>query len=76
MNWENIKAKLAGSMRSWTIWFNAILLSLIEGLPMLQESLPQLQVYLPPGIYTNLTMVLIIGNILLRFRTNTGLQHK
>lgn len=73
---ETFKAKLRGTVRSFTIWANGIAGSIYLGLPMLQDSLPQLQAYIPANFFQFLMGGVIVVNILLRFKTNTGLEHK
>jgi hypothetical protein len=68
--------KLKGALRSLTVWFNGVAMAALAGLPMLQDMLPQLQPYVPPGIYQHGMLVVIVGNILLRFRTSTPLDQK
>lgn len=62
--------------KSWTIWFNGVGLTLIELLPYLAETFPELEAYVSPEFYKQATTVLIIGNILLRFKTRTTLREK
>ncbi len=73
---ESFKAKAVNCHRSLTIWFNSIIGALIVGLPQLQDSLPQLQGYIPEDAYRQLTTLVLIGNMLLRFRTNKPLEEK
>lgn len=71
-----IKADLVKAHRSWTIWFNSAMGAVVVALPMAQDSLPQLQDYLPANLYHYLMGALIVGNILLRFKTNAALADK
>ena len=67
---------LKGAIRSWTIWFNAALASLLGVLPLTVEIIPVLQDYLPASIYQYLALIVVIGNIVLRFRTTQPLSVK
>lgn len=71
-----LKDKIRGALRSWTIWANAVFAALLAGLPMLQDSLPALAPFIDPGIYKVLMGVVIAANILLRFRTSVSLAEK
>lgn len=71
-----MKDKLKGAWRSWTIHFNLWIAVLIEGLPMMQESFPQLQPYVPANLFQWGMGALIIGNMMLRFRTKCALESK
>lgn len=71
---ETLKAKLAGARKSLTIWFNAAAATALGVLPMLQDSLPAIQQY-APGIKW-FAISVIVGNVLLRFKTATGLESK
>lgn len=72
----NIKAKLQGARKSLTIWFNGTAAAVVAGLPIAQDSLPQLHSYLPANFYQYAMGGVIFANILLRFKTNNGLEHK
>lgn len=67
---------LKGSAKSLTIWFNGLLGSALVAVPLVQDSLPQLQDYLSTADYKRLVGVLVIGNILLRFKTAKPLDQK
>lgn len=73
-------AKLIGAVRSKTIWLNGLFLVFLDQLPNilgnLATSLPELQPYLGPVLYRNVSLFLIIGNLYLRFRTKTPLEVK
>lgn len=70
------KADLVKAHKSLTIWFNSVIGAAIVLLPVAQEQLPQLQDYLPAGLYHYGMGLLVAGNILLRFRTTTALAAK
>ena len=69
-------AHLKGSIKSWTIWFNGLSLAVISSLPVLQEQLPQLKDYISDGDYKRAALVLIVGNAILRIKTNRSLAEK
>ena len=71
-----LKVYLAGAMKSWTIWFNTILGIVIQTLPDAQSTFPQLQDYLPADIYHKALGALIVGNLLLRVKTNKALSER
>lgn len=71
-----MKKKLRGAARSWTIWFNGVSASVFAAVPVLQDSLPQLQQYISPQMYKWVGLFVVIGNIVLRFRTTTSLDEK
>lgn len=66
--------KLKNAWKSWTIWFNALAATVLGVLPMLQDSLPALAQYVPDIKWA--AVGIIIGNVLLRFKTNTSLAEK
>jgi len=68
--------KLKGAVHSFTIWFNGILAAVMGALPILLESLPGLQQYVPDNIYKHLMLVALVGNMLLRFKTSKPLNEK
>lgn len=73
-------AKLAGAVRSKTVWFNAVLLAMLEYLPTLLNQLdavlPQLQPYLGADTYKHVTLFMVLGNLYLRFHTKLPLEGK
>ncbi len=71
-----LKADVVKVHKSMTIWFNSVMGMMVVGLPVAQDSMPQLQEYLPAGLYHYLMGALIVGNILLRFKTNGALADK
>jgi len=71
-----MKAKLLGAIKSLTIWFNTIMGIILAMLPTMLEQLPQLEAYIPPHIYRWLMLLVVVGNVLLRFKTSTALQNK
>lgn len=73
--WLKIKADAARMHRSWTIWFNGIG-GIAALLPMASDQLPQLQDYLPDNFYHYAMVALVVGNILLRFKTTKALADK
>ncbi len=76
MFWNNFKADLAKAHRSATVWFNALAGMAVLYLPQMQEQFPQLQDYLPPNAYHYAMGAVVLGNVLLRFKTNCALREK
>lgn len=74
--WATFKAKLAGAPKSWTLWFNSIGALLIEFLPHAAEALPALYGMMPQNYYSVALIVLVGGNMFLRFKTNKDLAKK
>ena len=68
--------RLKGALTSLTIWVNKIFLTLVSLYELFKEDLVLLKPYLPEELYQNLTMVLIVVNMLMRFRTTKDLAHK
>ena len=73
---DELKDWLRGSLKSFTIWFNGIVGTLLAAVPILQSSLPDLAAMMPADSYKLLASALVIGNILLRIKTSTGLPDK
>ena len=74
--WDKVRADAARAHKSMTIWFNSVMGMVVVALPSAQDQLPQLQEYLPAGMYHYLMGALIVGNIILRFKTTTALAAK
>ena len=62
--------------KSLTIWFNSAVAALAVMLPDLLLQLPAMQAYVPTDIYRWLFIVTVLGNVLIRFRTNTAVGVK
>lgn len=71
-----MKKKIRGAKRSLTIWINSAFASISVALPIAQDQIPQVKPFIPPEIYHYMLMFVIVGNVLLRFRTNKGLDEK
>ena len=61
--------------KSMTIWFNSALTALaaIVTSPDLMSQLQLVKAYVPDNIYKWLFLVTIVGNLLLRKKTNSGI---
>ncbi len=74
--WAKLKADIVKAHKSLTIWFNSVMGVLVVALPAAQDSMPQLQDYMPANVYHYAMGVLVVGNILLRFKTSGALADK
>lgn len=61
---------------SLTIWVNGIALTIIGVLPLAQDYAPQIQEYISPSLYKQMMLIIVVANILLRFKTHTALRDK
>lgn len=68
--------KLQNVHKSSTILFNALSVTAVPTLDYLQTQLPALQAMLPTNLYNYAFGAAVIGNVLLRFKTNTALEDK
>jgi hypothetical protein len=68
--------KLKGALRSWTVHFNLYVAAIIEGLPLIKDTFPELQPYVPANVFQIGMTVLIVGNLILRFKTKVALEAK
>lgn len=69
---NSIKIWFQRALRSKTIWFNAI----IAGLAALEGVFGTLQAFLPGNAYAYITVVLTVGNAILRVLTTQALADK
>ena len=72
----NLKSDLKRIHKSFVIWFNGLSAALITALPFAQDNFPQLQEYVSPAFYKHAMVAIIVGNIILRFKTNSSLRDK
>jgi cytochrome b561 len=71
-----LRAKCARLHHSATVWFNGVAGVAVFALPQLRDQVPQLQGYIPEKWYHYVMGALIIGNIILRFKTSKPLQER
>ena len=71
-----LPAKVRGSAKSRTVWFNSVAGTLLVALPEMKEALPALQQFITPEVYRWLILVVVIGNIWLRAVTTVSLEDK
>lgn len=70
---SELKSWLKGAAKSWTVWFNGLMTAFIFYQPEIEA---KLQAALTPEDYANVALGILIVNIVLRIKTNTGLQNK
>lgn len=68
--------RLRNSYKSWTVWFNGVILTVIPVIEYAKDLLPQLQEFLGLEAYKIIGLIILIANILLRFKTNKSLSEK
>lgn len=73
---KNLIDKLKGALRSFTVWFNGLLLAALPLFEVAKEYLPELQTYVTPEVYKWVGLAVVVGNIMLRFRTSMPLEAK
>lgn len=73
---EYFLGKLRGMKRSLTILFNATVAAVVSVLPLAVDAFPQIKGYIPEDIYAAAWVVLVVGNILIRFKTTQDLADK
>lgn len=69
-------ARIQGAVRSITIWINGVALAAIPLYESFKDHFTQLQPYMTDANYRKLAMCIIVGNIILRFRTTKDLANK
>jgi len=80
MDAATLKAKFRGMIKSTTIWFNALLLATIPYVDSIidaaSSNMPIVSQWLSPNMVQNVAVFILVGNILLRAKTNKGLEDK
>ncbi len=69
-------ARLQGAMRSLTVWANGIILTAIPLYETFKDDFTQLQPYMTDANYRKLALCIVVGNIILRFKTTKDLANK
>ena len=62
--------------KSMTIWFNGVIGSVALFLPDLIAVMPEIQQYMEAPDYATWMKVLLVGNVILRFRTSKAMRDK
>lgn len=65
--WRLLVAKLRGSLKSLTVWFNGVMAAAPAALLYAQDQLPMLRDYLPLNLYGYAFGATVLGNLALRF---------
>lgn len=77
---DHMMNTIKGMRKSFTLWFNGLLLSaspfLFDGLAYAAAELPKLQEYMPENHYKTMMLLVVGGNIALRFKTTKALAEK
>ncbi len=76
ININSLYDKLVGCKRSFTIWFNSLLLAAIPLISYAQDNLTQLKDIIPDNFYHYALIAVAVGNLVLRFKTNSDLKNK
>lgn len=71
-----LKKKIKGAWRSLTIQVNAFALALIPVIQYANDHFEDVRALVGPDCYKHLAMALLLVNLLLRFKTNCGLEDK
>lgn len=73
---ECFLAKLRGAVKSLTIWLNGVGLIVLASWNDIAQSVPQLEQFVSAETYKLIGGALVVGNILVRFKTKHALQDK
>ena len=76
MNLCKFGQKLRGCPKSCVMRVNAAFAVLAPGLDYAQMQIPLLQAYLPEHIYGWAFGIILVANVIMRFRTKEALEHK
>lgn len=73
---NNLILKLKNAWKSWTVWFNGIVVTVLAFLEYSNTAFPLLQQYLPSDIYGKAMLFIAVVNLFLRFKTTQSLATK
>lgn len=68
--------KLKGCYKSVVIWFNGLALSFLSLFELFHDALPELSNYIGTDVYKKVGLGIVVGNLLLRFKTAKPLEEK
>lgn len=74
--WMLLKEKLRGALKSWTVWFNALMATAIPFLDYAQDQIPSLSGLVPSDFYRYVLGAVVVANLFLRFKTDRSLASK
>lgn len=69
-------AKFLGCKKSWTIWFNSLVLAAIPLVDYVHSNFQELQPYMSESTFKVVGIVVVVANIALRFKTVKSLGDK
>jgi Golgi nucleoside diphosphatase len=67
---------LHGILKSWVLWFNGIMLSLMPAFEYAAANYPELHEYIPDNVYKHVGLFIVGVNMALRFKTSKPLKEK
>ena len=65
-----------GMLKSWTVWFSAVLAAAPVWLPMLQENFAIIAPFIPEKRQAAFVQVIALGVFLLRMKTNSSIASR
>lgn len=74
--WQNFKADTKSAWKSWTIIFNSGIGIVSTFLPDIIALMPDLQEYIEAPTYKTWMIILLVGNFILRYKTDKPLRNK
>ena len=67
---------IRGIGKSWVMWFNGIMLSIMPAFEYAATNYPNLHEYIPDNIYKHVGLFIVGVNMALRFKTTKPLKDK
>ena len=71
-----MKKMLRGICKSWVLWFNSVMLTILPIFEYAAHNYPNLHEYIPDNVYKPVGLFVIGVNMVLRFKTTKPLLEK
>ena len=71
-----MKDIIKGALKSWVLWFNGVMLSIMPVFEYAASNYPNLHEYIPDDIYKHVGLFIVGVNMALRFKTSKPLKEK
>lgn len=74
--WYWVKFHVRGALKSWTVWFAALLAAAPDVVPMVQQNFAAFAPYIPDALESKFMQAIALAVVLLRLKTTASLAAK
>lgn len=74
--WDWVVAHVKGAIKSWTVWFAALLAAAPDVVPMVQQNFTAFAPYIPDALESKFMQAIALIIVMLRIKTTASLAAK